>query len=45
MAKPVQALRAAFDGNAKNMADALTGHDVKQAANRADSAGRSPQTP
>ena len=45
MAKPVQALRAAFDGNAKNMADALTGRGFKQAANRADSAGRSPPTP
>lgn len=40
MAKPIQALRAAYDGNPKAMADALSGRGVKQAANRTDATGR-----
>lgn len=40
MAKPTQALRAAYEGDVESMADALTGRGMKQAANRTDNTGR-----
>lgn len=40
MAKPIQAMRAAYEGNVESMADALTGRGIKQAANRTDNTGR-----